>query len=102
MIMFCGNNKKKRLIPAVYMGELRCEIPESGDEFTMYPLGIPNWANYPVSILRAQEGHYFIRGDIVAVEAVLGDQRPRNRKTRAKYRWGILRFKLCQLLKGRR
>jgi len=94
---FCGLIKKKRgkpLIPASFCGEFRCALPDNGDSFTMYPLGIANWQNYPVSVFKHRRGHYIIRGDIVAVEAVLCDQRPMTGEIRRKFFWGKVVKKL--------
>ena len=102
---FCGQIKKnraKRMVPAVYMGLLRCEIPESGDEFTMYSINIPNWADYPVSILRAAEGFYRIQGAMVAVEAILSTQRPAKWKTKHVYWRMNASYKLKRFFTGKR
>lgn len=101
---FCGASKKRRekpLIPASYMGQFRCAIPESGDELTMYPLGIANWQNYPVSILKHAEGHYILRGEVVAVEAVLRDQRPLTGQIRRKFYWGKVWNSIRRKVTGR-
>lgn len=67
---------KKPLIPTKVDGEFVCAILDSGHEFSMYPLSLPNFIDNRVAAKKNANGYYELTGDARSINAVVVDQNP--------------------------